>query len=77
LLRAGEESALTWQIVRQQESATVRCQLVGSRGEFDCVCMPDYRASQVNFCVISRSGAPANDLKYAIPGPQTLQLSFE
>jgi hypothetical protein len=33
-LRASGQFAMTWQIARQQESATVGHQLVGSSGEF-------------------------------------------
>src|SRR5271163_1027176 len=66
LLRAGGRSAVTWQVARQQESATVGVELVGSKGEFCCTCMPDNRASQVNSPVFPRYEPSALGMSQAI-----------
>jgi len=62
VLRTGGRSAKTWQIARQQKSATVGYQLVGSRGEFACFCMPFCCASQMNFLLFLRPGGTSEAL---------------
>jgi hypothetical protein len=62
LLRAGGQSAGTWQIVRQQKRATVGNQLVGSRGEFAGLCMPFRCPSQLNFLLFLRPGRSSKAL---------------